>query len=816
MFIFQKQLSQQKQLEEVNAAGAIRTLRDAVKSAVALQRDDLVTYPEGVTLKDASEFLPQEYFSGFRVAVRREGAKLSAIIVSPTSLGRYALDNLSAARISSMLGASGGFVPSLTDEPSSTANGTLGLWSLDMASIVPDIAAADISNAAAAPVRIVVNIEFSEEAAGLPAEEKGKLLYRTADYGQASNTMITSLFFSDGSADTIILDPALGKLIAKTAEFSGALSAGGGKFSVDADGNVNGGTGSFSGALTAASADFGSGAVKGGDFSGATGTFTGAVTSGGLAQMLPDGSFTNGQFTIHPSGAIVSNSTLSAAGGKFEVGAGGGFSAADGKFVVSDTGAFGGPKFAVGEDGAFGADGFYTDAAGNLIMAGLIKGLAAASAGSPCNGGFLASSGTDTLICKGGNWVFAGGNGEYGDWIEDQVTKRTLPQICSLMQAHSISDLQLINPACGENTGATPASICTLLINKQVLHRDLFDVACGRHGVCDLLFSYNITAPAIMNMACTSQSAAKQQQICDWIIANGHSAKADLTSAACGENNLCAYAIAQGSAIDASVWLTSGPGMQGQKRGPGEPVNINGQFCGYKPDSYVAGTSWWLYTASSGTFRAPVSGTYYIRVIGGGGGGAYYAGGGGGSTAFYGGGITAVIGGGGGGGAGIWAAGASGTVVNSGSVSLVKGTAYTVRVGQGGQVGTTSSNTSVAGGAGYTAGKATSITVANARGCLNTNYFYCGGDGGSYNSTSVHGGDYNTSFLGGAGGRSSGANYNSTTDTPGGAGYSFSVATGTGTITVGPFGAGGHGYYYPGGSQTAGSPGAVWIRLNAQ
>ncbi|GHU00846.1 hypothetical protein FACS1894186_2360 [Alphaproteobacteria bacterium] len=159
MFIFQKQLAQQKQLEEVNAAGAIRTLRDAVKSAVALQRDDLVAYPEGVTLKDASEFLPQEYFSGFRVAVRREGAKLSAIIVSPTSLGRYALDNLSAARISSMLGASGGFVPSLTDEPSSTASGTLGLWTLDMT---------EISASLATPVRIVVNIDLTEELAAVP------------------------------------------------------------------------------------------------------------------------------------------------------------------------------------------------------------------------------------------------------------------------------------------------------------------------------------------------------------------------------------------------------------------------------------------------------------------------------------------------------------------------------------------------------------------------------------------------------------------------------------------------------------------------
>ncbi|GHU00484.1 hypothetical protein FACS1894186_1120 [Alphaproteobacteria bacterium] len=279
MFIFQKQLAQQKQLEEVNAAGAIRTLRDAVKSAVAVQRDDLVGYPEGVTLKDASEFLPQEYFSGFRVAVRREGAKLSAIIVSPTSLGRYALDNLSAARISSMLGASGGFVPSLTDEPSSTASGTLGLWSLDIN---------EISAEFADPVRIVVNIEFSEELGGLPAEEKEKILYRTADYGQASNTMLTSLFFSDGiKDDVIVLDPTDGSISADGAITAGSLSVGGGSFLVDSAGNlaaagaIAAGTlsiagGKFlvgpNGAITAKGADFGAGPLVAGKA-----TFSGLV-----------------------------------------------------------------------------------------------------------------------------------------------------------------------------------------------------------------------------------------------------------------------------------------------------------------------------------------------------------------------------------------------------------------------------------------------------------------------------------------------------------------------------------------------------------
>ncbi|GHU00514.1 hypothetical protein FACS1894186_1230 [Alphaproteobacteria bacterium] len=238
MFIFQKQLAQQKQLEEVNAAGAIRTLRDAVKASVASDKE---AYPEGVTLRDASEFLPQEYFSGFRVAVRREGAKLSAVIVSPTSLGRYALDNLSAARISSMLGASGGFVPSLTDEPSSTASGTLGLWSLDMASI--DASLAD-------PVRIVVQLDFPDTGNEF-AEEKEKLLYRTSEYGQSSNTMLTSLFFNDGSVDTIILDPTAGSISADGNISAGSLSVGGGSFTVGAGGKITAATGTFSGLVKA-------------------------------------------------------------------------------------------------------------------------------------------------------------------------------------------------------------------------------------------------------------------------------------------------------------------------------------------------------------------------------------------------------------------------------------------------------------------------------------------------------------------------------------------------------------------------------------
>ncbi|GHU00675.1 hypothetical protein FACS1894186_1750 [Alphaproteobacteria bacterium] len=654
MFIFQKQLAQQKQLEEVNAAGAIRTLRDAVRSAVALQRDDLLAYPEGVTLRDASEFLPQEYFSGFRVAVRREGAKLSAVIVSPTSLGRYALDNLSAARISSMLGASGGFVPSLTDEPSSTANGTLGLWSLDIN---------EISAEFADPVRIVVNIEFSEELGGLPAEEKEKILYRTADYGQASNTMLTALFFNDGTKDTIRIDPD-----GNIATVAG-LSAGNGKFTVDSAGNMT-----AAGSLTLA----------------------------------------DGNFLVDPSGAIT------AAGGRFSV-----------------------------------------DADGN-ITAGLIKGLQTVEAGAPCNGSLLASDADgSTMLCRDGEWLIPG----------ELSTDSNLSAICAALKTNIVIDVQLNHLACDQPEGTTPDQICAMLIDKQVLRRDLFALSCEGGHVCDLLLSYGVSDKTLLNLSCRG-------------------------------SNVCPTMISE------DILLPRESVSGGYDAAFSPLISANGVACGI---DFFKGV---LFTAD-GTFTPRVSASYEITVIGGGGGGGGAAGtgggGGGGSSAFYGGAVSAIIGGGGGGGARP-VSGASGAVVTK-TVSLVKGTAYTAKIGQGGERGP-STKISVAGGAGYTAGKATSTTVANARGCLNASFFiYCGGDGGDYNSKSVHGGDEGTSFLGGAGGRLSGTNYNAsngTMDTPGGAGYSLILPNGA---SAGPFGAGGHGYYLPAGSHTDGSSGAVHVRL---
>ncbi|GHU03053.1 hypothetical protein FACS1894186_8370 [Alphaproteobacteria bacterium] len=312
LFLFHKQVSQQRQLEEVNAAEAIRYLRDAVRAAVIADKD---AWPEGITLRNASEFLSRDYLSGFRVAIRREGRKLSAVIVSPTSLGRHALNNLSAGRISSMLGGSGGLLPEVEGSTSALAIGTLKLWTLDIASISADFAT---------PVRVVVNIEFADIGNEF-AEEKEKLLYRTNEYGDPSNTMLTKLFFNDNSQDTIILDPAAGSITASGQVQGLAFSNSGGTWFVDASGNmgnanytvgangavtfkaISGTTGTFSGALKAASGDFGTGAVTAGagNFSGIVRSSAAATvgeacsggqiaTSGGTTLICSNGRWTNG------------------------------------------------------------------------------------------------------------------------------------------------------------------------------------------------------------------------------------------------------------------------------------------------------------------------------------------------------------------------------------------------------------------------------------------------------------------------------------------------------------------------------------------
>ncbi|GHU00899.1 hypothetical protein FACS1894186_2550 [Alphaproteobacteria bacterium] len=438
MFIFQKQLAQQKQLEEVNAAGAIRTLRDAVKSAVALQRDDLVGYPEGITLKDASEFLPQEYFSGFRVAVRREGAKLSAVIVSPTSLGRYALDNLSAARISSMLGASGGFVPSLTDEPSSTASGTLGLWSLDIN---------EISAEFADPVRIVVNIEFTEELGGLPAEEKEKILYRVADYGQASNTMLTALFFNDGTKDTIRIDP------------DGSFTNG--AFTINPDGSIT--NGSFT--------------VDSAGNIGSEGTIT----------------LAGGKFVVGPSGEIT------ASGGRFSVDADGNVTASGlikGLAVVEEGSPCNGGLLARDADGStmLCRDGEWLTA-GELSTDPVLDAICIA-----LKTNMVADVQLNHLACDQPK-------GTTTDQICDMlIDKQVIVQdlfalacvgghICNLLLSYDISDKTLLNLSCRGSIEDKKDQICDRLIDQGHYYKEPLITAACNDNACLALISSGIVLP---------------------------------------------------------------------------------------------------------------------------------------------------------------------------------------------------------------------------------------------------------------------------------------------------------------------------------
>ena len=169
---------------------------------------------------------------------------------------------------------------------------------------------------------------------------------------------------------------------------------------------------------------------------------------------------------------------------------------------------------------------------------------------------------------------------------------------------------------------------------------------------------------------------------------------------------------------------------------------------------------------TSGTFTAPVSGTYRITLQGGGGGGS-----GCGTT----GGSTHISGGGGGqGGYGVF------------YEMLTAGTAYAYTIGAGGSAGAAGSSTNNTGGAGG-AGGASSITI-------NSNAYVAGGGNG--------GGDYNVAFRGGVGGEMS---VNGTTISRGAAGGSGITTTG---IAMGASGGGAGGAINNGNAGVFGGGGA--------
>jgi hypothetical protein len=236
VFIFQKQLQQQRQLEEVNTADAIRAIQKGMKRYVenhwqALVKGGLIdgtsveAPPENddpaspwvrtwtVAIDDAelARYLPQgftstgEFNQAFRVAIRRRHYKTSrqpvqVVVVSGDQNQRGTrFDDLAGNRIAAMVGSGGGYIPK--DEfaasrglSAGSAQGSLGLWSLDLNKNY-GLNAEDLT-----PVRIVSTADFALEEVESPLWQ-GALFRELNDRFPNGNTMLTDIDMS-GDADS--------------------------------------------------------------------------------------------------------------------------------------------------------------------------------------------------------------------------------------------------------------------------------------------------------------------------------------------------------------------------------------------------------------------------------------------------------------------------------------------------------------------------------------------------------------------------------------------------------------------------------------
>jgi hypothetical protein len=350
MFMFHKQLEQRGQLAEANAAEAISSLAAAVRLAVQDNSASYLdpaspNYANPITIKDASEFVPSDYFSGFKVAIRRDGTTLSAVVVSPTTLGRTQLTNLSAARIASMIGPSGGYLPAVADDPTTTASGTMGLWSLDVKAALGDTFAD--------PVRVLVNVPLAPPDT-LYEAERSKLLFRYAmpDLGPAANTMMTDLIFNDGTADTIRIG------------LDGSITNG--PFVLNPDGS------------------FGN--------SGLTVAKDGTLTTGAVS-IGPDGSLANGPFVLNPDGGY--------SNGAVTVGADGSITGPE--FAVSPSGHISAVSAQLA--GMLSAAGDLK-AGGDVEAGGLVHAKLVVAEGDTCQAGQIAADDDgSTMLCVKGKWA---------------------------------------------------------------------------------------------------------------------------------------------------------------------------------------------------------------------------------------------------------------------------------------------------------------------------------------------------------------------------------------------------------------------------
>jgi type II secretory pathway pseudopilin PulG len=156
-FIFQKQNQQQKQLDEVNTAEAIKVVSNSLKQYLA---ENQALYPDDGTYELAaddaefSKFLPTNFsFGNFKAIIKRDNDKFSGLVLTDqTDAKGRPYTNVSAARIAAMLGSSGGFIKA----NETLATGTMGLWELDMAGYFAD-------PEKEAPVRIVAAVDMEQD-----------------------------------------------------------------------------------------------------------------------------------------------------------------------------------------------------------------------------------------------------------------------------------------------------------------------------------------------------------------------------------------------------------------------------------------------------------------------------------------------------------------------------------------------------------------------------------------------------------------------------------------------------------------------------
>ncbi|GHU02658.1 hypothetical protein FACS1894186_7700 [Alphaproteobacteria bacterium] len=232
--MFVRQIKQRNEMEEIAVAEGIRNLRDRLKVHV---RNNTASYPPrpspttyAVDLASVFDGPVPEIYNGFKIALKVDPiapgeARLPyhGFIVSPRVIKGRELSDLSAARIASVLGASGGLLPEKVGGTiPGTAWGTMNLWKLD--NMGSYFSASDLT-----PPRVVVNLDFADINNDLAPDMMEGILFRhrMESFPEASNAMEWDLRFVKDGKNTLVITP------------EGSITQTSGNFSVAANGAIS-------------------------------------------------------------------------------------------------------------------------------------------------------------------------------------------------------------------------------------------------------------------------------------------------------------------------------------------------------------------------------------------------------------------------------------------------------------------------------------------------------------------------------------------------------------------------------------------------